>query len=375
MTSHRTIGATTANAHSQRKRTRGGRLIVLAALSLLLNLVAGGTAFAQDEGTPAPTPDADANRLELEFEELNDSGLSGTATLYEAGDQTIVELELEGTGDEHPAHIHEGTCDDIQPESAYSLENVGREGTSVSLVDVSLSELLEDDFVIDLHLAPNQLGLLIACAEIDGTPVNAEGTPVDIGGPTEPTEEPTEEATEEPTEVATEQPTEEATSEPTTEEATSEPTTEPTEAATEEATQEPTEEPSPTPTPTEDPGDGTGGNTTEITPAGDGTDGGKGIPLTPTPSPVAVGGGTTDSGDGTSGDKLGAGSGKGVPVTTTSSLPASTGSGDSLLLPTTPMGAAAWATASFSLILFGSGLHIRRAVRKQATGRWPRIGL
>jgi hypothetical protein len=347
--------------------------MVLAALSLLLNLVAGATALAQDDSTPVPTPDPSANRLELEFEELNDSGLSGTATLYEAGDQTIVELELEGTGDEHPVHIHEGTCDDIQPESAYDLENVGREGTSTTLVDASLSELLEGEYVIDLHLAPNQLGLLIACAQIEGTVINDEGTPVDIGGPTEPTEEATEEATEEPTEQpteeATEQPTEEATEEPT-EEATEQPT----EEATEEATEEPTEEPSPTPT--EDPGDGTGGNTTEITPAGDGTDGGKGIPLTPTPSPAAVGGGTTDdSGDGTSGDKLGAGSGKGIPITTTSSLPASTGSGDSLLLPTTPMGAAGWATAVFSLILFGSGLHIRRAVQKQATGRWRRIGL
>jgi hypothetical protein len=322
--------------------------MVLAALSLLLNLVAGANALAQDEGTPAATPDPSANRLEIDFEELNDSGLSGTATLYEAGDQTIVELELDGTGDEHPVHIHEGTCDDIQPESAYDLENVGREGTSVSLIDVSLSELLEGDYVIDLHLAPNQLGLLIACAGIEGEPVNAEGTPVDIGGPTEPTEEPTEEATEEPTEEATEAPTEEATEETT---------------------------PEPSPTPTEDPGDGTDGVTTDVTPVGDGTDGGKGIPLTPTPSPAAVGGTTDDSGDGTSGDKLGAGSGKGVPITTTSSLPESTGSGDSLLLPTTPMGAAAWATATFSLVLFGSGLHIRRAVQKQATGRWHRIGL
>jgi hypothetical protein len=350
--------------------------MVLAALSLLLNLVAGANALAQDEGTPAATPDPSANRLEIEFEELNDSGLSGTATLYEAGDQTIVELELDGTGDEHPVHIHEGTCDDIQPESAYDLENVGREGTSVSLIDVSLSELLEGDYVIDLHLAPNQLGLLIACAGIEGEPVNAEGTPVDIGGPTEPTEEPTEQATEEPTEEATEAPTEEVTEAPTeqaTEEATEEPTEEATEAPTEEATEETTPEPSPTPT--EDPGDGTGGVTTDVTPVGDGTDGGKGIPLTPTPSPAAVGGTTDDSGDGTSGDKLGAGSGKGVPITTTSSLPESTGSGDGLLLLTTPMGAAVWATATFSLVLFGSGLHIRRAVQKQATGRWRRIGL
>ena len=74
------------------------------------------------------TPEPDAPRITIDFTELNDSGVTGTATLYEDGDQTIVELDLDDTGEDHPAHIHEGTCDDLQPESAYDLENVGEDG-------------------------------------------------------------------------------------------------------------------------------------------------------------------------------------------------------------------------------------------------------
>jgi hypothetical protein len=161
---------------------------VLVATVVAIGLFALSTASiaAQDAtATPAAsptvtvTPEPDAPRLELEFEELNDSGVSGTATLYEAGDRTIVELDLEDTGENHPAHIHAGSCDDLQPEPEYPLENVGSEGRSTSVVDASLDELIDGDFAIDLHLAPNELGTLIACADIEGEPEvpAAAGTP------------------------------------------------------------------------------------------------------------------------------------------------------------------------------------------------------
>lgn len=372
MTSQRTVGDTPANPQ-RNPRLRGPYrpLLMLGSLVLAMHLMLLGSAAAQDaesspEASPAATPADDAIRLEIPFEERNDSGVSGTATLFINGEETIVEIELEGAGESHPAHVHEGTCDEMNPESAWDLENV-EDGTSTSVIDVPLSDLLNGEYVIDLHLAPNQLGLLIGCATIEGTPSNAGGTPVAAGGENGSTDEPaTEEVTTEPaaTEAAsTEAPATEA---PATEDAATEaPDTE--EATTPEATTEATTE-AVEPTATES-GDGT-----DVTPTGDGTDGGKGVPLTPTPTPVAVGGSST-SGDGTTGDQSGVGSGKGVPITSTSNLPAATGSGDSLLLPTSPTGALIWATGGFALVLFASGLMMRRGEHRQTTGRWKRLGL
>jgi hypothetical protein len=356
-------------------------ILALAILALGRQVVTSGLAIAQDPGgtpdgtpaaTPAPTPEPNAPRIVLEFTELNDSGVEGTATLSEAGDQTIVELELEGTGESHPAHIHEGACEDIVPQSAYDLENVGEEGTSRSLVDAPLQDLIDGDYVVDLHMSPSELGTLIACANIEGTP-EVPG----IGGATETPGVATEAATEEPTQEPTEAPTAAPTTEPS-------PTPERTEAPA--PTSEPTEAPTAEPTlePTEAPTDGTGGigdaKTPVSTPAGDGTDGGKGLPLGGTSDLAGASGkGTTlnasGDGDGTQGGGS-TDSGKGAPVAPTTSTLTGTGSGSSLAMPQGPLGAAIWATGGFAVVLLATGVMVRRGeLRSTGSRRWKRLGL
>jgi len=152
---------------------------VIATLIALSSFAAVGVA---QEGTPTdatPTPEItpapDARRLELALRELNDSGVSGTVTLYDAGDRTIVEIDAQDTGENHPSHIHAGRCDDLTPEPAFPLQNVRSDGQATSVVDASLDELLAEEFSVDMHLAPNELGTLIACAEIEGEPTVPEG--------------------------------------------------------------------------------------------------------------------------------------------------------------------------------------------------------
>lgn len=363
---HPTPGSDVAPVSS--RRIRRGRPGIVATLSAILGLglllLFGAFAIAQDPpGTPVATPEPDAPRITVEFDELNDSGVSGQATLYEPGDDTFVELELDDTGENHPAHIHEGTCEDIEPEAAYNLENVNEEGTSDTLVDVSLGELLEGNFVIDLHLSPNELGILIVCAEIEGQPANAAGTPVSVGGPGDPTSEPT--ATEPAIDPATEQPdpTEPGvaavTQEPT---AMPEPTIEPT--ATPEPTMEPTTTPEPTPTP-DDSADGTGGAVRPIMSDGTGADSGKGSPLlnAPAPTAAAVGGAASIQGDGTNGQSQTL-SGKGEPVGGSTSVMATTGSGPIELFADDSIGAAMWASGAMavSLVLLAMALFTRGAI-------------
>jgi hypothetical protein len=154
-------------------------MIALAAGSALL---AGSVDVAAQDATATPTQldlrqlrdEAIANgdqQLELTLQEYNDSGIEGTATLYDLGDdRTLVAIEITGGGEAHPAHIHEGTCGNSEPEPFKTLATVDATGKSLSLVDVALSDLLDGgDYTVDLHLSPSELGTLVACANIEGT--------------------------------------------------------------------------------------------------------------------------------------------------------------------------------------------------------------
>jgi len=358
---------------------------VIAAFALSFYLLHGGVATSQETGgtpsaspaaSPAATPQPDAPRITIDFTELNDSGVSGTATLFAAGDATIVTFDLEGTGEEHPAHIHQGTCDDIQPEPAYNLQNVGEDGATTSQVEVPLDELIDGDYVIDLHLAANQLGTLIVCGEIAGQPVNAAGTPVAVGGQRDATETPA-------TATATSEPVAPA---PT---AVGAPTAAPTAAPI--ATVEPAPEPTPTSPPAQEATtapaspdgdtDTIGGLISDIASVdGDGTQGssstldsGKGAALATT---SGRGGSTVGgTGDGTAGGSTTqSGKGGGIATSTTASL-AATGSGSSLIFPETAYGAAVTASGAFSVILFAAAMMLRRGQTRYATSRWRRLGL
>ncbi|HVL22570.1 MAG TPA: hypothetical protein VM450_00710, partial [Thermomicrobiales bacterium] len=248
-----------------RSRPHRAALLRAAAIALLLALSSlASVAVQAQESTPAPspspavTPAPDARRLELALQELNDSGISGTVTLYDAGARTIVEVNARDTGQNHPSHIHAGRCDDLTPEPAYTLANVHADGKATSVIDVSLDDLLAGEYAFDMHLAPNELGTLIACANITGEPTVPEGvaTPTATATATTPatptatapaptqTPEASPTATGAPQPTATTAPETPAPTTPPTEAATA--TTAPTEAATPTATTAPTEEATPT---------------------------------------------------------------------------------------------------------------------------------
>lgn len=90
----------------------------------------------------------------------------------------------------HPAHIHEGTCDSLDPNPAYPLSNVGPDmledgtptvgeemvgaasaipiETSVTTVDVTLDDLLAEEYAINVHESPENAENYIACGDIGG---------------------------------------------------------------------------------------------------------------------------------------------------------------------------------------------------------------
>jgi hypothetical protein len=104
--------------------------------------------------------------LTIDLDEIDGSGVSGTATLTEGNGQTTVEIELDGTPEDgvHPVHIHSGTCDDLG-DVVFPLEDVV-DGTSESTVDASIDDILAADHAINVHLSADEMNVYVACGEI-----------------------------------------------------------------------------------------------------------------------------------------------------------------------------------------------------------------
>src|SRR5262249_61091583 len=93
-------------------------------LSLLIAGLFAGGALAQSsmdkKGAQKGKP------VTVKMGTQNKSGESGTAKLTPQGDQTKVEISLKGTpkGVAQPAHVHEGTCAQLDPKPKFPPSNV-----------------------------------------------------------------------------------------------------------------------------------------------------------------------------------------------------------------------------------------------------------
>lgn len=155
-------------------------MVILVALLVVVALV-----WDRDEDVKAPpatpelTPPPDAPFLVVPVSGAQ--GVEGMVTVYGLGGQTLVSLDLQGSGAPGAARLRDGGCGAASDRDEWLLVAVGADGTSRTLVDVSLGTLLTGAYVVDLprtDLPP----IAEVCAEIAGLPVNAAGTPVDLNG-------------------------------------------------------------------------------------------------------------------------------------------------------------------------------------------------
>ena len=108
-------------------------------------------------------PDA----IELPLQERDDSGITGNVELSGTTEgQLEVEIELDGSeGGPHPAHIHRGSCDDLDPNPEFPLEDVV-DGESKTTLDLSLGDLVLDEYAVNVHESPENLDTYVACADL-----------------------------------------------------------------------------------------------------------------------------------------------------------------------------------------------------------------
>jgi hypothetical protein len=103
----------------------------------------------------------------VQLEPLNDSGVTGSVTLVDAGEgRTQVQVRVEPAGNlDMPAHIHPGSCDNLIPQPKHPLENVVN-GVSTTIVRASLAELTQGGLAVNLHKSNQDLKTYTACAEL-----------------------------------------------------------------------------------------------------------------------------------------------------------------------------------------------------------------
>src|SRR5215204_2694635 len=127
---------------------------------------AGAAATLEDAATEAEDA-LEGAEITLDLDEQNDSGITGTAKLSPTSDGKVeVEIELDGSdGGPHPAHIHRGSCADLDPNPAFPLEDVV-DGESDTTVEIDLADLTLDEYAVNVHESPENASVYVACADV-----------------------------------------------------------------------------------------------------------------------------------------------------------------------------------------------------------------
>jgi hypothetical protein len=136
-------------------------------LGPILGVLLVSVALGMSGRSNAQEPDS----VTITFNELNNSGVTGTATLTADGDKTKVSLAVSGITGDHPDHIHRSTCADPEPVPTYPLSDVvlspaDELGHSETTVDVPLSTLLTEEHLILIHKSHEEINVYYACADI-----------------------------------------------------------------------------------------------------------------------------------------------------------------------------------------------------------------
>jgi hypothetical protein len=137
-------------------------------LNVLVSLiVVGFMLVASYTYTRAADEQAAASEtVTVELKAVNDSGVSGKATLTPMDNKTMVTIDLTGAPQDivQPAHIHQGTCENLGAPK-YPLEAV-KNGKSETTIDAKLSDLTAGDLAINIHKSEEEMSVYAACGEI-----------------------------------------------------------------------------------------------------------------------------------------------------------------------------------------------------------------
>jgi hypothetical protein len=138
-------------------------------------MMAGETPTAMMAETPGAMMEG---TMAVALSAQNDSNQNGTATITDMGGKAImVSINLSnGTAEPQPAHIHKGTCANLDPNPAYPLSSVVN-GKSETEVAVSMDELSKGEYAINIHKSATEASVYVACGDLKVMGMMAGETP------------------------------------------------------------------------------------------------------------------------------------------------------------------------------------------------------
>ena len=127
----------------------------------------GGCGGSDDSESVGGTMGAGGSAVTVNLDEQNGSGESGTATLTPVSStSTKVVVELSNPpSDPQPAHIHPGTCANLDPTPKYALPNIV-DGKVEATVPVGLEQLQAGEFALNVHKSEAEVKVYFACGDI-----------------------------------------------------------------------------------------------------------------------------------------------------------------------------------------------------------------
>jgi LPXTG-motif cell wall-anchored protein len=136
--------------------SRHRQLTIALGCGLVLGLLTATTIVAAQE---QPTT--------LQLAPQNNSGISGTATFTPSGGGLTVDLKVTGAGaGPQPAHIHPGTCAQLDPTPQFTLTSVAN-GSSTSTIQTTFQALVASPHAVHMHKSTDEVSVYVACADIN----------------------------------------------------------------------------------------------------------------------------------------------------------------------------------------------------------------
>jgi LPXTG-motif cell wall-anchored protein len=142
------------------------KILVFALVALALMAFSSPWAYAQGKTAT------------VQLKAMNGSNESGTATITETGSNQIqVDVNLSnGTSEPQPAHIHKGTCANLNPNPQYPLTNVV-DGKSTTTVDATnLTSLTSESYAINVHKSAADVATYVSCGDITADLISGGAT-------------------------------------------------------------------------------------------------------------------------------------------------------------------------------------------------------